>query len=264
MNQRMQQDIDRAADLILNAKYVGALTGAGVSVESGIRPYRGPDGLWTEYGEPPMDRYQQFFSDPKVGWDRIMKGEMFPREMMSKLVETLVNARPNDGHYALAELEDMGILKFLITQNVDNLHRAAGARNLLEIHGNLYKLRCMQCNSRYEFGEISLQATPPICPKCRGTVKPDGVMFGEPIPTDVLGKCQEETSRCDCMLSVGTSALVYPAASFPQIVKRKGGSLIEINAYGTDMGSMCDIAIEGKSAEIMPVLLGKLKLQLGR
>ena len=261
MDERVQSDIDRAAELIMKAKHVGALTGAGVSVESGIRPYRGPDGLWTEYGEPPMDRYQQYFSDPKVGWEKIMKGEVFPREMMSKLVETLVNARPNDGHYALAELEGLDILKFLITQNVDNLHRAAGSKNLMEIHGNLYKLRCMQCNSRYEFGEISLQNPPPTCPKCNGTVKPDGVMFGEPIPPDVLSKCQEETAKCDCMLSVGTSALVYPAASFPQLVKRRGGTLIEINAYGTDIGSACDITILGKSAEIMPVLLGKIKLK---
>ncbi|MDY6834023.1 MAG: NAD-dependent deacylase [Chloroflexota bacterium] len=260
--QKMQDDIDRAVELLSHAKYVVALTGAGVSVESGIRPYRGPDGLWTEYGEPPMNRYDSTFRDPKKGWEMIMSGEIFSSEMMSKAAEAFRNAAPNSGHYALAELEDMGILKCLITQNVDNLHRVAGSKNLAEIHGNLYLMRCMQCNNRYGFMEISLEVLPPTCPKCGGAVKPDGVMFGEPIPSDVLTKCQEETSKCDCMLTVGTTGLVYPSAGFPRMVKSRGGTLIEVDVRDTEITPSCNVSIRGKSGEIMSLIVSRIKLKI--
>ena len=138
----MEADIDHATRLILASKYVVGLTGAGISVESGIRPFHGPGGLWTEYGEPPMDGYQRFLADPKAHWEQLSKRGGY----IGELSEALERAKPNPAHYALAELEELGILKYLITQNVDNLHRAAGSKNVAEIHGNFLKTRCIQCN----------------------------------------------------------------------------------------------------------------------
>jgi len=256
-SQELRKNMDRAAELLLKAKYVVALTGAGVSVESGIRPFRGPGGLWTEYGEPPMDGYQRFLADPKGEWERMIKKEGY----LKGFFEAFETAKPNPGHYALAELEQMGVLKCLITQNVDNFHRAAGSQNLAEIHGNLYLLRCIACNSRYEQDEIPLQTLPPHCPKCGGIVKNDGVYFGEPIPADVLHKCNEEVSRCDCMLLAGTSGFVYPAAGFPHMVKRNGGSVVEVSLYETDLSYLCDVILRGKSGELLPLLVDQIKVK---
>jgi len=254
----LQKALDDAAKLLCVAKHVVALTGAGVSVESGIRPFRGPNGLWTERGEPPMDGFQKFVADPKKAWEDIVQrratGDDFSRSFME--------AKPNPGHRALAELEELGILKHLITQNVDNLHKAAGSEKVAEIHGNRTLLRCLECNSRYPRDEVSLEVLPPHCPKCNGIIKSDGVMFGEPIPADVLAICQQETAKCDCMLSVGTSAFVYPAAGFPQAVKRKGGSLIEVALYETSLTPTCDICLQGKSGEILPQLVERVKAKM--
>jgi NAD-dependent deacetylase len=259
-NEELKRDIDAAAELLLKAKYVVGLTGAGVSVESGIRPFRGPGGLWTEYGEPPMNGYRRFMANPKREWEKLIKREGY----LGVAYEAFETAKPNPGHYALAELEELGILKYLITQNVDNFHRAAGNKNLAEIHGNLYLVRCISCNSRYPQEEISLEELPPHCPKCGGMIKIDTVMFGEPIPPDILRVCQEEVYKCDCMLSVGTSAFVYPAAGFPSIVKGKGGSLIEVDLYETGNTYMSDISLRGKSGEILPELVNSVKAKMGR
>jgi len=183
---------------------------------------------------------------------------------IAELMEALFTAKPNPGHYALAELEELGILRHLITQNVDNLHRAAGNKKVAEIHGNFSLLRCLKCNTRYKLDEISLEILPPSCPQCGGMVKTDGVLFGEPIPGDVLSVCQEETDKCDCMLSVGTSAFVYPAAGFPQIVKRKGGMLIEVDAYETALTQISDVSIRGKSGEVLPGLANAVKDKMGK
>jgi len=251
-------DIERAGRLILVSKYVVSLTGAGVSVESGIRPFRGPGGLWTEYGEPPMDGYQRFLADPKASWERRVKREGYAEE----LYKALEKAKPNPAHYALAELEELGILRYLITQNIDNLHRAAGSKNIAEIHGNFSKLRCIQCDSRYEPEEISLENLPPCCPQCGGIIKGDAVMFGEPIPTDVLKICQDETGKCDCMLLVGTSAFVHPAAGFPWEVKGKKGALIEVDLYETELTPLCNISLRGKAGEVLPRLVEYIKIKL--
>jgi len=259
-DEELRKSMDLAAELMLKAKYVVGLTGAGVSVESGIRPFRGPGGLWTEYGEPPMDGYQRFLADPKREWERMTKREGYLKGFFAAF-ET---AKPNPGHYALAELEQIGVLKYLITQNVDNFHRAAGNKNLAEIHGNMFLVRCISCNSRYPPEEISLEELPPHCPRCGGIIKNDGVYFGEPIPSDVLSKCQEEVYRCDCMLLVGTSGFVYPAAGFPRVVKNRGGSLIEVGPYETDLTYMCDVSLCGKSGEILPRFVNRIKAKMGR
>lgn len=250
-----REEIEKAARLILKAKYVVALVGAGISVKSGIPPFRGPGGLWTKYGEPDMRGYDRFLADPKGWWETHLKREGY----ISELIDTITKAKPNPGHYALAELETMGILKHTITQNVDNLHCAAGSKSLSEIHGNMFKLRCISCNCRFEMGEISMAELPPHCPNCGGIVKTDGVMFGEPIPPDVLERCHEETAKCDCMLLIGTSATVYPAAAFPSLARRQGASFIEINPYETPLTNACEAVLRGPSADSLPIIVERVK-----
>lgn len=247
--------IRHAAHLLLSARYVMALTGAGISVESGIPPFRGPGGLWTKYGEPPMDGYQRFLKNPKQAWEE----RLSPQGPSKEIWETLAVAAPNPGHDAFVALENMGILRCLITQNVDHLHGRAGSHNLLEIHGNYSLIRCIQCNARFPAAEVPLHQIPPHCPQCDGILKSDTVSFGEPIPPDVLDKCFSETQQCDCMIVAGTSATVYPAASFPLAVRDKGGALIEVNLYESEITPLCTVSLRGPSAAVLTKLVEAVK-----
>ncbi len=250
----LPSEIERAAEIVLRARHVVALTGAGMSVESGIPPFRGPGGLWTKHGEPPMNGYQRFLADPAKAW----RDRLSPSGPMRELWETLRSAQPNAGHYALAQLEELGILRCLITQNVDNLHHAAGSRLLAEIHGNHTLIRCIECVSRFAPDAVSLADLPPHCPRCGGLLKSDTVSFGEPIPTDVLARCFEASEQCDCMLVAGTSATVYPAAQFPLDVRQRGGDLIEINLYESELTSYCSVSLRGASATVLPQLVSRI------
>ena len=246
------QEIIAAARAILEAQYAIALTGAGMSVESGIPPFRGPGGLWTKYGEPPMNGYQIFLEDPKKAWEERIKRQN------DELWGPLKVAQPNLGHRAFAELEELGVLRFLITQNVDDLHRQAGQASLAEIHGNWKLLRCIDCGQRFEAEEISLAKLPPNCPRCEGLVKGDTVAFGEPIPRDVLAQCVEHAGRADLVIVAGTSATVYPAAGFAIEVKRRGGVLIEANLYESELTPLADISLRGPTGKVMPRLIGAI------
>jgi len=251
-----QEDVIRqAARLLLSARCVMALTGAGISVESGIPPFRGPGGLWTKYGEPPMNGYQLFLQDPKKAWEE----RLSPRGPSKEIWQTLGVAEPNPGHHALVELEQMGILHYLITQNVDNLHRRAGSQNLIEIHGNYTLIRCIECATRFPAAEVPLHQLPPQCPQCSGMLKADTVSFGEPIPHDALDACFTETQNCDCFIVAGTSATVYPAAAFPLAVRERGGTLIEVNLYESELTPLCTVSLRGPSAEMLPTLVKAVK-----
>jgi NAD-dependent protein deacetylase/lipoamidase len=242
------EQILRAARVILTARYPIALTGAGMSVESGIPPFRGPGGLWTKYAEPPMNGYQIFLADPKKAWeDRV-------RRQDDELWRPLRIAQPNPGHHAFARLEEIGVLRYLITQNVDDLHRQAGHNALAEIHGNWKLIRCIDCGARFRAEEISLETLPPACPKCEGVLKSDTVSFGEPIPTDVLNQCVEHAARADLVIVAGTSATVYPAAGFAIEVKQRGGILVEANLYESEITPVCDISLRGPTGEVLPRL----------
>jgi len=250
----LDQEIQQAAAVLARAEHVVALTGAGLSVESGIPPFRGPGGLWTRYGEPPMDGYRRFLADPAEAW----RERLHPTESWARgLRDTLADAKPNDGHIALVELEQMGRLRALITQNIDDLHRQAGSRALLEIHGNHRLLRCLDCNQRYapEQIEVDEDSLPPRCPECAGIVKGDTVQFGEPIPPDVLRRCQEETQRSDCMLVIGTTATVYPAAEFPLQVLRRRGHVIEVNPYESELSSVASLSLRGPGGAVLTRLI---------
>jgi NAD-dependent deacetylase len=257
----LEVGISRAAELVAGARSVVALTGAGLSVESGIPPFRGPGGLWTKYGEPPLDGYQRFLRDPRAAWIE----RLSPREGWAvALHETLAKARPNAGHRAFAALEALGRCDALITQNVDDLHRQAGSRNLLEIHGNHRLLRCIGCMRRFEEGEIAIDADalPPRCPACRGIVKGDTVHFGEPIPPDVLQGCYAAVERADCMIVAGTSATVFPAADFPFEVLRRGGSVIEVNPFESELTPVATVSLRGPGGEVLARLVAAVAAAL--
>ncbi len=246
------QSIRDAAAIIADSKYVTCLTGAGVSVESGIRPFRGPGGLWTEKGEPPMDGYRRFLNDPKAYWERRV-------ENVGEFGLSLRDREPNSGHVAIARLEETGVLRSLITQNIDNLHKLAGSVNVLEIHGNSSLLRCIECSTRWELDEFEVDELPPKCSHCGGMIKTDTVMFGEPIPSQVLQRCFEESERSDCMIVAGTSATVTPAANLPMIVRRNGGRLVEVNIRESEITHACDVNIFAPSGESLPVLVEEVE-----
>jgi len=277
----MEPLIERAARDLLRSNHAIALTGAGISTESGIPDFRGPNGIWTKDPEAEKRAYQtyhKFLRDPKGFWE-----DMLNRPF---LLSSLGNAKPNPGHYALAELEKMGILKSVLTQNVDGLHEKAGNKQLLEYHGSVFKLRCPSCGSRFKRDEYDLEKMmaegqlPPLCKKCGSPVKDDAVHFNEPIPSDVAHESLVEAGKCDLMLICGTSAVVYPFAQLPRIARQrqvemeqKGKSdlyfvksepatkIIEINAEPTPLTAegISDYLIQGRTAEILPKIVGMVK-----
>lgn len=259
----MEQPIARAARDLVESKYAVALTGAGISTESGIPDFRGPSGVWTK--NPEAERrayrgYQEFLEDPKKWWEERLAGP--------SLLGDLAKAMPNPGHHALTELEELGILNCVITQNIDALHEKAGTKNLLEYHGSAVKLRCMSCGLRFRRDEFDLEKLirenqlPPRCPTCQGVIKSDTVSFGEPIPSDVAHQSLEEAWKCDLMLICGTSAVVYPFANLPRIAKQRGTAIIiEVNAEPTPLTEegISDYLIQGKTGEILPSLVEEVK-----
>ena len=248
---------ERVAGLVGSATHLVALTGAGLSVESGIPPFRGPGGLWTRYGEPPMDAYERFLADPVAAWrERLEPTQAWARALR----DTLAAARPHAGHRALAQLEAAGRLRALVTQNIDDLHRRAGHRQVLEIHGNHRLLRCSACHTRFEPKRLPVdpERLPPLCPECGGIVKGDVVHFGEPIPPDVLRRCFEEAERADGMLVIGTTANVFPAAELPLEVLRRGGFVIEVNPHESDLSHAATLCLREPAGTLLPRLVERV------
>ena len=255
--------LEQASNLILKANYLLAFVGAGMSVESGIPPFRGPGGLWTRYGESKNLSFQGYVQDPEAWWQTRLREEQEPGNSTYELKQAADGARPNPGHYALVELERKGLLKHIITQNVDNLHHRAGSVNVAEIHGNRTKLRCLQCGIRLPRDEFQIVNIPPRCLECDGLVKIDSVMFGEPIPPDVMERCVKQAEKCDCMLMVGTSGTVHPAASLPLAALAGGASLIEINPHQTSLTNVAEVVLTGTSGDVLPLLVNRI-LATGR
>ncbi len=256
MSSELEGGIEEAARLIAASRHVVALVGAGLSAESGVPTFRGPDGLWTKHGEPDLRDYERFVEDPKRWWE--MRQERAGR--LGELVQALENAVPNAGHFALRDLEEMGRLQHIITQNIDNLHQLAGSQAITEVHGNRTKLRCVVCNHRWPLDGFQIDELPPKCPDCtNGIAKGDTVMFGEPIPRDALDECINQSRMCDCMLLIGTSAVVFPAAQFPIDVKSAGGVLIEVNPNETPLTSVSDVVLRAPAGEALPLVVEKLR-----
>ncbi|MHB8576220.1 MAG: SIR2 family NAD-dependent protein deacylase [Dehalococcoidia bacterium] len=246
------EQIEGAALLLHRARHAIALTGAGLSKESGIPTFRGAGGLWTRNGEPPMNGFQIFMRNPAAWWSERLNETNAPS---NELATAIARAKPNSGHTALAELERLGYLRTTVTQNVDNLHRVAGSERLLEIHGNRTLLRCVGCQARFRIDSVNTDELPPHCDRCGGVIKSDTVMFGEPIPPTVLEECFDAAQRADCIIVVGTSALVTPAADLPLMVLRGGGALIEVNVEETPLTRFASAILSGPSGELLPHLV---------
>jgi len=237
----MQDLIKQTAEHLISAKHVVALTGAGISVESGIPPFRGEGGLWEKYDPMEFAHIDSFMKNPAKVW----------KIFMSDMKKMLITAKPNDAHLGLVRLEALGILQTVITQNVDGLHQAAGSKDVIEFHGNFAWLRCIGCGKRFQTVEIDLSHLPPRC-SCGGILRPECVFFGEMIPEDALERSHAESSNCDVMLVLGTSALVQPAATMPVIARRSGAVVIEINPEPTPLtGRISKYLIQGKAGKTM-------------
>ena len=255
--------IRQAADLVRGARCVTALVGAGLSAGSGVPTYRGSGGLWTGEGVPPLLSYREFARDPVGWWRARLAAEVDPGHPVYRMKRAVDRAVPNAGHLALAELERRGILRCVITQNVDGLHDAAGSCAVLEIHGNRNRLRCIACGCRFpRYDDSGIDCVglpsgggPPLCGRCGGILKLDTVMFGEPIPPDTLRACLEAAERCDCMLLVGTSGTVSPAARLPLLAQERGATLIEINPETTSLTPHCSLVLPGPADAVLPQLL---------
>ncbi len=243
-----EDQIERAAEAIVRARYPIALTGAGMSVESGIPPFRGPGGLWTKYGEPPMNGFQIFMSNPRKGWEDRIK----PR--YEELWGPLRAAKPNPGHYALAEIGENR--RAALSDYAERRRPASpGGQPGAGRNSRQFQIDPMPGMQRALLRkEISLEVLPPACPRCKGLLKSDTVSFGEPIPTDVLRQCADHSARADLVIVAGTSATVYPAAGFALEVQQRGGTLIEVNLYESEITTICDHSLRGTSAETLPKL----------
>jgi NAD-dependent deacetylase len=247
MEVNMKDVIAQATQAIRSAGKMVALTGAGISAESGIPTFRDPGGLWDKYDPEEYATIEAFRRNPGKVWQ------------MMRDFTALKTARPNPGHFGLAQLEQLGFLRCIITQNVDNLHQEAGSRDVIEFHGNMRQVVCQRCGTVLPIHEISLESLPPYC-RCGGVFKPAGVFFGEPIPQQALYRAYEESQNCDLMLVIGTSAVVYPAADMPRVAKEAGARVIEINPEYTDLtGRVTDLIIQEKAGIAIPQIVAELK-----
>ncbi len=239
-------DIELLRELIGSAKRIVAFTGAGISTESGIPDFRSPGGIWT--------RYKPIYFDDFMASDE-MRRESWRRKFATD--ETMLKAEPNAGHRALAKLVEQGRMSAIITQNVDGLHQRSGVPDsrVIELHGNATYASCLDCGHRHELDPIRRaflgSGKLPLCAKCDGIVKTATISFGQAMPEIPMARAQDETMSCDLFIVLGSSLVVYPAAGFPQIAKRKGAKLVILNRDPTDQDDDADVVIH---AEIGPTM----------
>jgi NAD-dependent protein deacetylase/lipoamidase len=247
-------DFDHAIEILRTAKHVVALTGAGISVDSGVPDFRSPGGLWERFDPMEYAHIQAFRANPTKVW-----------AMLRELTGVVKGAAPNAGHFALAELEAMGRLNSVITQNIDGLHERAGSKAVISFHGNGMKFVCLFCDARYDALEVEQRVEasgefPPKCTRCNHILKPDVVLFGEAIPGDAAAGAHNEAEACDVMLVVGTSATVFPASGLPITARRTGSKVIEVNRMSTPMtDQVAHVSLRGSSTEILPALVAGLR-----
>jgi NAD-dependent deacetylase len=241
------EGLAEAARLVGAARRGVAFTGAGVSAESGIRTFRGQDGLWKQYDPVRTSTLSYFLDDPAYYW-RVSRERW----------HTYREARPNPGHFALAELEADGRLAGVVTQNTDGLHREAGSRRLVELHGNGRTVRCLDCGATEPRVEVQARLAaelPPRCRTCGGVhIKPAVVFFGEPLPPGAIGEAVQMATDCDLMLVVGSSLAVRPAADIPLFAVRRGAPLLILNDEPTPLDELAAVVLRGRSGEILPEL----------
>lgn len=239
---------NKLRELLLTADSVCALTGAGVSAESGVPTFRGNDGLWSKFRPEELANFDTFIRNPDLVW-----------EWYSYRKRIVQEVKPNPAHLALVSFERHFRRFTLVTQNVDNLHARAGSRNVLELHGNIMRSYCIKCG---KFADESFPAElekTPRCEHCGGLVRPDVVWFGEMLPQDIFEEAEDAARRCELFLCVGTSAVVYPAASLPLTARSAGAYVVEVNQERTELSPRVDETLVGKAGEILPALAGILQ-----
>ena len=250
---------DKVADLIIEAKKVVAFTGAGISTESGIPDFRSPGGIWDRF-DPDDFTYQKFVRDPEARrkqWQMLREGGLTTK------------AKPNPAHYAIAELDRLGKLDCVITQNVDNLHQKAGvpASKVFELHGNMQWAVCLSCGRRYPFEQVKTRLDEgekiPDCEMCHGILKPNAVFFGEPLPREVLEEATLRSSNCDLFIVIGSTLVVYPAAYMPMYAVNSRAKLVIINLSSTPMDEQANVLIRAKAGETMSKIIKRVKEKVG-
>ena len=238
------EQISLARAHLASARNVTILTGAGISADSGVPTFRGTDGLWRNFRAEDLATPEAFERDPQLVW-----------EWYNWRLELIATKQPNAAHDALATLEQRWTDRmWLITQNVDGLHRAAGSQRLSEIHGNIWKVRCTGCGVISENRKIPLPL-PPTCQLCRALLRPHIVWFGESLWEEDLRRCEEVLRACDLLLVIGTSGVVYPAAGFASVAKQAGAYVIEINLESTPQSDLVDLSLQGRAKDVVPLLL---------
>ncbi len=238
-----QNAIELIRRRLKQARRIAVLTGAGVSAESGVPTFRGADGVWKQYNAMDLATPGAFAADPRLVWEFYH----WRRELIAKV-------RPNPAHYALARLEQSVSGFKLITQNVDGLHKRAGSVNMLEIHGSLWRVRCMECGKESENLTVPLPELP-SCDSCGGLLRPAVVWFGEALDPDILDRSIQAARGCEVMLVVGTSAVVQPAASLAMLAKESGAFVAEINLEPTVQSGGMGAVLTGKAGELLPRLV---------
>ena len=240
----MTSQYDEIARLLVERGDCVALTGAGISAESGIPTFRSRGGLWEKYDPMVYASAEMFRQDPSKYW--LIRGEF---------IRNYGKYRPNPAHHALVALEKTGLLRHIITQNIDGLHKSAGSQAVTEIHGSLREIYCLKCNKAYLAPHVP-DGEPPFC-DCGGILKPNTVLFGEQLPPDALERAYQESSTCRTMLVIGTSAVVQPAASLPYLAKQNGAVVIEINPEIALVEA--DMHVQEKAGAALPLIVTALK-----
>ncbi len=239
--------VTKAAKMLSQAKFVVVFTGAGISAESGIPTFRGEDGMWEKYRAEDLATPYAFKQDPKKVWEWY--------DWRRGLIE---KGGFNYAHKTVAEMEGRFPEFWVITQNVDGLHRRAGSKNVIEIHGNLWRAKCQKEKRVFEFYDVPLKEVPPRC-NCGSLIRPDVVWFGEALPISEIKKAYSLAEKCDAMLVVGTSALVQPAANIPYTAKTNSAKIIEVNPNQTPISQIADVSIFWKAGDILPKIWQKVK-----
>ncbi len=240
--------IKKAADIIRQANRVTAFTGAGISVESGIPPFRGEDGLWSKY-DPDILLMDNYLHKTSEVWSVIKK----------LFFDFFGGAQPNQAHYVLSWMEKHGFLSDVITQNIDNLHQKAGSRMVHEFHGNSRQFVCLSCSKITRREDLELDEKPPKCPYCGGLLKPDFIFFGEPIPTQAYEAAVYDASHSDVFLVIGTTGNIFPASQIPIVAKQNGIKIIEVNPDTSAFTyQITDVYLKGKATEVMQQLRQEL------
>ncbi len=238
---------DELQKVLLSAKDAVALTGAGISAESGIPTFRGPDGLWSKLRPEELANFDAFLKNPDLVSQWYEHRRQITRE-----------SKPNPAHYALVDMEKCFRNFTVVTQNIDNLHRRAGSKNVAELHGNIERNYCLGCGKRYDADAFDRNGSFK-CSECGGLIRPDIVWFGEMLPADQWDIAEKAAMNSDIMFVVGTSAVVYPAAELPMTLKRRGGKIVEINTEKTALTAFADFSFQGPASEVLSDLAKKIK-----